>query len=97
MKRICSIYHSSRIDEMYLYVDTRDDLSRVPEALMTQFGKPRLVTKLALDEQRPLARADVAKVLRSIAEQGFYLQMPPPKEDYLLDLHRDRASDHDPR
>jgi hypothetical protein len=24
----------------------------------------------------------------AIEEQGFYLQMPPAKEPYLLDLHR---------
>lgn len=95
-KRLCTIYRSSRIDEMYLYVDLREDLAHVPEPLLAQFGRPQLVMKLALGAGRPLARIDVEKVLAGIDEKGFYLQMPPPREDYLLDLHRDRADSEGP-
>jgi uncharacterized protein YcgL (UPF0745 family) len=35
-----------------------------------------------------LARADTARVIAAIDEQGFYLQMPPAREEYLLDLYR---------
>ncbi|MET0379146.1 MAG: YcgL domain-containing protein [Spongiibacteraceae bacterium] len=94
MKRLCAIYRSSKVDEMYLYVDLRDDLKRVPEALLEHFGKPQLTTKMVLEPTRKLARADVNKVLQEIDSKGFYLQMPPQKEDYLLDLHRDKTSDH---
>jgi uncharacterized protein YcgL (UPF0745 family) len=45
---------------------------------------------MPLTAERKLARADTAKVLESIRDQGFYLQMPPPKEDYMLDIHMDR-------
>ncbi|OSO73817.1 hypothetical protein B6N17_007910, partial [Stutzerimonas stutzeri] len=34
MKLICSIYKSPRKDGMYLYVDKRDALKRVPEGLL---------------------------------------------------------------
>jgi uncharacterized protein YcgL (UPF0745 family) len=94
MKRLCTIYRSPRVDGMYLYVDLKEDLKRVPEALLEHFGKPQLVMKMALQPTRKLARADITRVLQSIDEKGFYLQMPPEKEDYLLDLHRERASDH---
>lgn len=95
MKRLCNIYRSTKVAEMYLYVDLRDDLAVVPDSLLDQFGTPQLVTKLVLTPERKLARADVKKVLESIEEKGFYLQMPPPREDYLLNLHRDRQSNHD--
>ena len=36
-----------------------------------------------LDPERKLARADVGEVLASIAEQGFYLQMPPTAAELL--------------
>ena len=39
MKRICSIYRSSKRNEMYLYVLKSDALERVPESLMAAFGK----------------------------------------------------------
>jgi hypothetical protein len=64
---------------MYLYVDAETDLSRVPEALLERFGTPVAALSLTLWADRPLARADAARVLESIAEEGFYLQMPPPE------------------
>ena len=87
---ICSIYKSSKKDEMYLYVDKREGLERVPEALIEIFGTPVHFMDMPLTAERKLARADTAKVLESIRDQGFYLQMPPPKEDYMLDIHMDR-------
>ncbi len=80
MKKLCSIYRSSRVEEMYLYVDKQEDLARVPEELLKTFGKPELAMTLALYPERKLARADVNKVLEAIAQQGFYLQMPPKPE-----------------
>ena len=74
---LCSIYRSSKREEMYLYVKKGTDLATLPEALIRQFGQAALVMDLLLREQRPLARADVKKVMAVIAEQGFYLQMPP--------------------
>ena len=83
--KICSVYLSSRKDEMYLYVDKRDKLSKVPEALLEMFGAAKLVMDIPLTAKRKLARVDVDKVVA-----GYYLQMPPPKDDYMLDLHKDR-------
>ncbi|WP_151669468.1 YcgL domain-containing protein [Nitrincola schmidtii] len=87
---ICSIYRSSRKDEMYLYVDKRDGLKQVPEALMDRFGKALHVMDMPILPGRKLARVDVENVTAAIREKGFFLQMPPPKEEYLLDLFKDR-------
>ena len=38
---------------------------------------------LLIDEGRKLARADAAKVLQDIADNGFYLQLPPVDEPAL--------------
>lgn len=64
---------------MYLYVDAGDDLSAVPEALLERFGRPVEALSLMLSADRPLARADAARVLAAIEEEGYYLQMPPPE------------------
>ena len=85
-KQLCTIYRSPKKEGMYLYVDKQDDLSRVPESLLQRFGKPELAMTLALSTDRKLARADVGKVLASIAEQGYYLQMPPSPEQYLQEM-----------
>lgn len=75
---------------MYLYVDKREQLERVPEALLEMFGRAEHVMDMPITPTRKLARVDVGKVLEGIDEKGYYLQMPPPKDDYMLDLLRDR-------
>lgn len=85
---ICSIYKSPKKDEMYLYIRKTDGFSRVPEALMAMFGTPKLFGTLLLTPEKKLARADAAIVLSNIEEKGFYLQMPPQREDYMLDLFK---------
>lgn len=85
---ICSIYKSSKKDEMYLYVRKSEALTRVPEALLALFGTPKLFGTLMITPDKKLARVEATQVLSDIVEKGFYLQMPPPREDYLLDLYR---------
>ncbi|MFB9884836.1 YcgL domain-containing protein [Balneatrix alpica] len=85
---LCSIFKSSRKDETYLYVSKPEKLSRVPEALLEQFGKPVHVMDMLLKPDRQLARAKGEDVINRIMQQGFYLQLPPPREEYMLDLYK---------
>ncbi len=48
----CVIYQSSKRDQTYLYVEKKDDFSRVPEELMKGFGQPQLAMILPLDGRR---------------------------------------------
>jgi uncharacterized protein YcgL (UPF0745 family) len=90
-KLLCEIYKSLREEEMYLFVAKGDQLSRVPAPLLERFGHQQLVTTLALTPERKLARADAAKVLDAIHSQGYYLQMPPSKDQRLDVPMRDVA------
>ncbi len=85
-KVLCDVYKTKKKDEAYLYVSRKDALTRVPDALIEQFGKPELAMTMILTPEKKLARADIDKVLKALDEQGFYLQMPPAKETYMLDL-----------
>lgn len=76
-RRHVRVYRSSRRQEMYLYVDAAADLQDVPEELLSRFGRPVEALSLLLSADRTLARADAGQVLERIAEQGYYLQMPP--------------------
>lgn len=62
---------------MYLYLMQQDDFDNVPAALMQRFGTPVFIMQLELSKSKKLARADARKVLKSLNESGFYLQMPP--------------------
>jgi len=84
---LCAIYKSAKKQQTYLFVKTRDDFSAVPEALMGTFGTPTLVTLTNLATKEKLAFANLAKVKANLNEQGYYLQLPPPKED-LLKQHK---------
>lgn len=84
---LVAVYRSARKDEMYLYVPKADGLQKVPAALLQVFGAPRHVMDIPLKPGRDLAHVSAAKLREELESKGFYLQMPPPKEDYLLDLY----------
>ncbi|KPQ22922.1 MAG: hypothetical protein HLUCCA13_15720 [Halomonas sp. HL-48] len=86
-KLLCEIFKSTRKEAMYLYVDKRQGLEHVPEALLGSFGKPEPLLTMILTADKKLARADAAEVMEAIADQGFYLQMPPGDEPNLLAQH----------
>lgn len=76
----CAIYKSRRKADTYLYVATRDDFSRIPEALLKLIGEPVHVMDLELHPERKLALEDTAEVLRNLEERGWHLQMPRREE-----------------
>ncbi len=79
--RLVRVYKSLRKQDMYLFVDFREALARVPASLLTQFGEPSEVMTLKLTPERKLARARATDVLEQIDTAGFYLQMPPPEDE----------------
>ncbi|WP_438863540.1 YcgL domain-containing protein [Neptunicella sp.] len=89
---LCAVYKSSKKEETYLFVLKRDDFSAVPESLLSFFGQPIFVMMLVLKEGRKLAISDPEKVKQELVDNGFYLQLPPPKEN-LLHQHNPSHTD----
>jgi uncharacterized protein YcgL (UPF0745 family) len=79
----CWVFRSSLRDELYLYLARQDGFQDLPEALREHFGTPQLVMTLQLHAGRRLAREDPLKVMASLREQGYHLQLPPQKESLL--------------
>lgn len=75
----CFIYKSLKKEDLYLYIDKKDDFSKVPEMLFNSFGKIAFVMDLELTPERRLAREDAGKIIASLKEKGFFVQMPPTK------------------
>jgi len=90
MSILCTIYRSAKKEGMYLYVDKKEDLERVPEPLLKMFGKPQFAMTLLLKPERKLARVDREEVVLAIAEQGYFLQMPPKLEDRFNNDHNSK-------
>ncbi|WP_027158994.1 YcgL domain-containing protein [Methylobacter luteus] len=75
----CFIYKSLKKEDLYLYIDKKDDFSKVPEMLFNSFGKIAFVMDLELTPERKLAREDAGKIIARLKEKGFFVQMPPTK------------------
>lgn len=73
----CFIYKSLKKDQLYLYLNSKDDFSPVPEALLQSFGRLAFVMELELSAERKLARENPAKIIASLADKGFFVQLPP--------------------
>jgi len=96
LKRICSIFRSLKRDGMYLYVLKSDALERVPESLLTAFGKPHHAFDLVLSPERKLSREDITVVLENLEKQGYHLQMPPAEDEYIEHLPEELLRRNDP-
>ncbi|WP_032983451.1 YcgL domain-containing protein, partial [Cronobacter malonaticus] len=64
----CVIYRSARREQTYLYVEKKDDFSRVPEELLASFGQPIMTMMLPLDGRKKLANADLEKVKQALKD-----------------------------
>ena len=73
----CYIYRSRKKEETYLYLRERNDFSSVPSELVSWFVNPVFVFELDLTPGRRLARADADTVIEALEKEGFYLQLPP--------------------
>ncbi|MFI3218823.1 MAG: YcgL domain-containing protein [Methylococcales bacterium] len=73
----CYVYKSLKKHLLYLYISQKDDFSRVPTELLQTFGTLEFVLELELTPERKLAKEDSQKVLASLQEQGFFVQLPP--------------------
>ena len=74
---LCTIYKGSRDEELYLYVTKGEDLSQLPEELMSRLGELKVVMTLAISANRKLARVKAETVLEEIKKNGYFLQLPP--------------------
>lgn len=76
----CFIYKSLKKEYLYLYVSKQDDFSQLPQALLDSFGAMAFVMSLELSPEKKLAREDSVKVIASLKEKGFFVQLPPSKD-----------------
>jgi uncharacterized protein YcgL (UPF0745 family) len=92
MKQLLTVWRSPKKEEMYLYTDRLEGLKRVPDELLKMFGVPQEVMGLPITEDKKLGRADAKKVMSEIKIKGYYLQLPPVREGYMLDIHKDTSA-----
>ncbi len=79
----CFVYRSNLQPGMYLYLAEKDNFVNVPEALLKILGDLDYSFEFDLSKDRKLVRAESQEVLRIMNENGYFLQMPPPKSNVL--------------
>jgi uncharacterized protein YcgL (UPF0745 family) len=77
---VVEIFKGDKKEEMYLYVDQKEGLKKVPGDLLGTFGRTESVMVLPLTKDKKLARVKSSDVLEGIEKQGYFLQMPPSPE-----------------
>ena len=78
--RLVEIFKGDKKEEMYLYVDQREGLQKVPGDLLASFGRIESVMVLPMTQDKKLARVKASDVLEGISKEGYFLQMPPAPE-----------------
>lgn len=79
----CFVYRSNLQVGMYLYLIEKDNFENVPESLKKMLGDMYFSFEFDLSKDRKLVRAESEEVLRIMKENGYFLQMPPPKSELL--------------
>ncbi len=80
----CFVYKSLKKEELYLYLEKKDSFSEIPAPLLNSLGRLEFVMSLEITPERKLAREDANKVMASLQEKGFFVQMPPTRVPEVL-------------
>lgn len=93
-KLITEIFRSRRKEGAYVYMKKGTPIDSLPSALREQLGGLESAMVLVITEDKKLARAEAKSVMQAIADQGFYLQMPPVDDelDYKIQIPNDKLS-----
>ncbi|MDP2633234.1 MAG: YcgL domain-containing protein [Pseudoalteromonas sp.] len=92
---LTAVYKSKKKADTFLFVEKRDDFSKVPEPLMGMFGKPVYVMLINLAKREHLGVADLNAVKQALTENGFYLQIPPPQDNLLAEFKKQNGVESD--
>ena len=79
----CFVYRSQKKSGMYLYLSKKDAFDEVPKSLMKLLGELTFSFEFNLSQDRKLVREEAKEVIRIMTESGYFLQMPPPKNELL--------------
>lgn len=92
---LTAVYKSKKKADTFLFIEKRDDFSKVPEPLLTMFGQPQYVMIINLAKRTQLGVADLDTLKQSLSDQGYYLQIPPPEENLLSQFRKQNGVDSD--
>lgn len=75
------IYRCKHKKETFLYLPEKDNFEEVPDSLLEMLGEILFSFDFDLDDSKKLIRAAAPEVIRNIQQNGYFLQLPPVKDE----------------
>lgn len=75
--KLVEVFKTSRKPGAYLYLERGKGFDGLPDGLRELFDGAQLALSMKLTAERSLARYSGAQVLQALANQGYFLQLPP--------------------
>lgn len=75
------IYRCKHRKETFLYIPEKDNFEEVPESLLEMLGEIAFSFDFDLDDNKKLIRTAAPEVIRNIKQNGYFLQLPPVKNE----------------
>ena len=72
----CYIYKSLNKQELYLFLDKKDNFSCVPQDLLVNLGELKFIFDIELTPDKKLAKEDANMVIGKLYENGYFIQWP---------------------
>lgn len=74
--QLCWVYKSLKVSDLFVYFSEEGKFDLLPDNLKARVGELRFVLKMEITPEKKLAKEDAQKVLESLRERGYHLQMP---------------------
>lgn len=75
------VYKSSKKMRTYLYMERKDDFSKVPGELMAVFGTPKFMMAFMPDKHPVLQKISREELVKSLNERGYLLRIDLESEE----------------
>ena len=82
-----SAFKTAKKTELYLFVIKKNNrqvsLEELPNELLVMVGKPVHIFDFELTENKILPRSESKEIISSLADKGYYIQMPPTENEKI--------------
>ena len=75
------VYKSSKKLRTYLYIEHKDDFSKLPSGLLEAFGTPKFMMAFMPEKHPVLQKISREELLQALNERGYLLRMDLESEE----------------
>ena len=80
-ERMVYVYKSSKKLRTYLYIERKDDFSKIPGAMLEAFGNPKFMMAFMPQKHKVLQKISREELLEALDTRGYLLRMDLESEE----------------